>query len=270
MFSEKSMEKQQIADNEIIVLAPVVQKYIFAKKFKGDDARDVYKAVLRRIAKDLKNAPVFGGYFKFNEETQEINGSDLYHGILINDELRESGLHLPSVTEGKSLGSAKKLSDSVYRDYGLAVYNGQNPNSNIAQRLIREAKKKEWKTPILALSFDALKLKKDASVLFSGDTKNVLTGEEAQKYLDEQFNHKGNSGVLGLSRYWYDDWFANWNDLDDSYDDGRVDWVCGEATTQDLERVVTEEIDKVARNEVEKLNVKIASSKETTLKILRS
>ena len=221
------METREKNNNEIIVLAPVVQKYIFAKKFNGDDARDVYKAVLRRIAKDFKNAPVFGGYFKFNEETQEINGSDLYHGILINNELRASGLHLPSVTEGKSLDSAKKLSDGVYRDYGLVVYNGQNPNSNIAQRLIREAKKKEWKTPILALSFDALKLKKDASILFSGDTKSILTGEEAQKYLDEQFNYKGNSGVLRLDRNSYGNWNANWNNLGNSNDNGRMAQLAG-------------------------------------------
>ena len=264
------METREKNNNEIIVLAPVVQKYIFAKKFKGDDAREVYKAVAGRVAKDFKNLHAFNTYFKFNEGTGEINGSNLYYGILINDELRASGLHLPSVTEGKSLDSAKKLSDGVYRDYGLVVYNGQNPNSNIAQRLIREAKKKEWKTPILALSFDALKLKKDASVLFSGDTKNVLTGEEAQKYLDEQFNYKGNSGVLRLGRDGDGGWGAHWYDLGDSYADGRVDWVCGEATTQDLERVVAEEIDKVARNEAEKLNAKIASSKETALKILRS
>jgi hypothetical protein len=268
------METKEKNENEMVFLEPIIQKYTFAKRFRGDDAKEVYNAVAGRISKDFKNAPAFNGYFKFNEEKQEINGSDLYHGILINDELKASGLHLPSVIEGKSLDAAKKLTNGVYRDYGLVVYDGQNPNSEIAQRLIKEANKKGLKFPILA-PFSVLKLRKGGSkngvsVLFNEETNKIMSGEEAQKYLAEQFNYKGNSGVRGLDRGGRDFWFANWDGLGDSGGAGRVDWVCGEATAQNLERAVLEEINKVSRSEMEKLNIKIANSKEAALKVLRS
>jgi len=250
------METKESNNGEMIVLKPVIQKYTFAKRFKGDDAREVYKAVAGRISKDFKNVPAFNGYFKFNEETGEINGSDLYHGILVNDELRTSGLHLPSVIEGRSLDSAKKLNNGVYRDYGLAVYNAQNPNSEIAQKLVKEADKKGLNLPVLA-PFSSLKLikggsKNGVSVLFTNEAKDIITGDEAQKYLNEQFSYKGNSGVRGLGRGSVGSWVASWDVLDGSNGGGRVDWVCGEATAQNLERAVLEDTDKTVKIEVDK------------------
>ena len=64
-----------------------MQRYTFAKPFQGDDAKEVYRAVKGRIAKDFENAPAFAQHFEFNEETENINGSSLFYGILINEEL---------------------------------------------------------------------------------------------------------------------------------------------------------------------------------------
>ena len=264
----------RVNNTEMIVLAPIIEKYTFAKRFRGDDAREIYNAVSGRISKDFKNAPVFNGYFKFNEETQEINGSDLYHGILINNELRTNGLHLPSLIEGKSLDAAKKLTNGVYRDYGIVIYNCQNPNQDIAQSLINKGSKKGWNKPIAVPSFSALKLRKDrsenkVSILFTDEVKDIITGDEAKKYLAEQFDYIGNSGIQGLVRGRVGGWGADWDSLGGSSVGGRVDWVCGEATTQNLERSVSEEINKASKSEMEKLNTKIANAKEAALKVLR-
>jgi len=270
------MKTKESNNNELIVLAPVIQRYTFAKRFSGENAREVYDAVIGRISKDFKNAPAFNGYFKFNEETQEINGSDLYHGILINDELRASGLHLPSVVEGKSLAAAKKLTKGFYRDYGIAVFNSESPNLKLAQRLVKEASMRSLEFPLLA-PFSALKLGKDTTsknkvsvFLRGGIPGGIITGQEAQKYLDEHFGFKGGSGGRRLFRDSLGVWIAGQDDLDRSNDDGRVDWICGEATSQNLERAVLGEINKASKNEMEKLNIKIAKSKEAALKILRS
>lgn len=269
------MKTKESNNDEIIVLAPVIQKYTFAKEFRGDDAKEVYNAVIGRISKDFKNAPAFNYYFKFNEETQEINGSDLYHGILINDELRASGLHLPSVTEGKTLDASEKLTNEFYRDYGIAVFNSESPNLKLAQRLVKEVSMKSLELPLLA-PFSALKLGKDTSknkvpvFLRGGILGGIIISQEAQKYLDDHFDYRGSSGVRRLSCGRGNSWFADWRDLGISDDTGRVDWVCGEATTQNLERAVLEDIDKASKNEMEKLRIKIADSKEAALKILRS
>ncbi len=269
------METKEANNNEMIVLEPVIKGYTFAKRFSGDDAREVYNAVIGRISKDFKHAPTFfNGYFRFNEETQEINGSDLYHGILINDELKASGLHLPSVVEGKSLDAAKKLTDGFYRDYGIVVYNSQGPNLELAQELVKEANKRSLECPLL-IPFNALNFRKSGSkgvsvFLRRGIPDVIITGQEAQKYLNEHLGYKENSGVQRLDRFKGSGWSAYWDCLDDSYSLGRVDWVCGEATAQNLEKAVLEEINKASKNEMEKLRTKIANSKEAALKILRS
>lgn len=253
------MQAKESNNGGMIVLEPIIQKYIFAKRFSGDDAREIYNAVVGRISKDFKNAPAFNGYFKFNNETQEINGSNLYHRILIDDELRASGLRLPSVSEGKTLDASKKLTHDVCRDYGIAVYNIQDPNSELAQRLIKETIMRSLKLPLLA-PFSALKLGKVANkkvpVLLREEIPDVITGEEAQKYLDDCFDYQGNSGVQGLHRGRAGGWHAEWECLDESVDYGRVDWVCGEATREILEKAHLELSERNYEEEVRKLKEK--------------
>ena len=240
------MQTEQVQNDGLIVLAPVVKSYTFAKPFRGNDAQEVYKAVKGRIARDFKDASEFNGYFQFNEETGEINGSSLYHGILINDELTQAGLWLPTFIEGKQLDKAGKLSNGVYRDYGIAVYDENDPNLNTAKKLVAESKKKNWNLPILAL-FKSLTLGKGANIGFNKNTQDLITGDEAVQYLKDNFNYVGNSGVQGLGRGGYSLWIADWYCLVGSDDDGRVDWVCGEATQKNLEGAVLSEVDEIGR-----------------------
>ena len=261
-------QTKQVQNDGLIILAPVVKSYTFAKPFRGSDAEEVYKAVKGRIARDFKNAPEFNGYFQFNEETEEINGSSLYHGILINDELRQAGLWLPTFIEGRHLDKAEKLSNGVYRDYGVAVYDESDPNPNTAKKLVAESKKRDWNLPILA-PFKSLTLGKGAIIGFSKNTQNLITGDETVQYLKDNFNYVGNSGVQGLGRFWDGDWSAGWGSLANSYDYGRVDWVCGEATQKNLESAVLNEVNETGREETEKLNKRISNARESALAVLR-
>jgi len=251
------------------VLEPVIEKYVFAKPFKGDEAKAVYEEVMGRVEKDFKNSPVFNNYFRFNEQTGEINGSNIYFGILINKVLSKNGLFLPTIQQAKQLDSLGILSNNVYRDYGIVIYSEDQPNQEVAQRLIQEASKREWKLPILA-SFKTLDIiEPEAKISFSKDVEGIITGEEARQYLDKEFNYKRDSGVCRLGRYGVGSWLAGWNRFDGSDADGRVDFVCGEATTKNLETALLLEIHNSAQKEVESLNTKIASAKGAALQILR-
>ena len=257
-------------NGEKIILMPVIERFAYAKPFRGDDAREICNAVAQRVSRDFKDALKFSAYFKFNEETGEINGSNLYYCILINDELRKAGLHLPSVQIGKMLDTKKKLTNGVYRDYGVAVYDMQNPNSDLAKKLIAEANERGWKTPILA-PFSALRIPRSSkvSVSFSDDTMGLLTGKEAQEYIQKNFIYMESSGVQGLARSRYGYWLAYWGLLADSDEDGRVDWVCGEATRAELEAKIADDIEKEHKRQLDNFVSNLNKRKNRALEILR-
>jgi hypothetical protein len=255
----------------IQVLAPVIDentRYISTKPLKGDEAKAVYEEVSGRIKKDFKNAPVFKQYFQFNEQSEEINGSSTYLGILINNALSKNSLWIPTIQEAKQLDVSGKLSNGVYRDFGMAVYSEKSPNQEVAKRLIEEAKKRGRELPVLA-PFKALDIiKTGVKISFKKDAEGIIFGEEAKQYL-EQFNYKGNSGACGLCRDGDGDWDAIWDALDGSDSGGRVDFVCGEATAKNLEESVLSIINDLAQKKVEALNDRITSAKEIALKTLK-
>ena len=221
----------------IQVLAPVINentKYIVARPFRGDEAKAVYEEVTGRIRKDFKNAPVFKQYFEFNEQTGQINGLNTYFGILINNTLSKNGLWIPTIQEAKQLDASGKLSNNVYRDFGMAVYSKDNPNQEVAKRLIKEAKKRGWELPVLA-PFKALGIiKTGVKISFKKNAEGIISGEEARQYLDKEFNYKGNTGACRLDRYGSGSWIVYWSRLDDSNAVGRVDWMCCEATRAEV------------------------------------
>lgn len=269
------METNKSAQNDgLIVLASAVERYIFSKPLQGDNAREVYKEVKERVAKDFRGAPEFDAYFEFNKQTGEINGSNTYYGILIGDVLRKSGLWLPTIAEAKKLDVAGKLKNDVWREYGIAVYDNQAPNSEIAKILVEEACKRDWQLPILA-PFKALKLRKDRNqqevgISFSKDAQGIILGEEAKEYLAKQIDYKGSNGACRLYRGRLGYWGADDGDLRDSSDYGRVDFVCGEATTKNLESAIIEEINKTIQSEVEKINNRISNARQAAIDALKS
>ncbi len=269
------MEKQNQTNEGAFVLDPVIQRYTIAKPFQGNDAKEVYKAVKGRVAKDFADASAFAQYFKFDEETEEIRGSNLFFGVLTDEELASQGLWLPTIVEAKKIDAEGRLTNRFYRDYGAGIYSPENPNAPIAKSLIKEANRRAWKAPILA-PFKALKLGKGrneygAIVGFRENVQDVMYGEEAKDYLlKSRINQVGNSGARRLVRYNDGVWDANWYYLAYSYADGRVDWVCGEATTQNLENAVSGELNRVTQMEIQKINDKLLRAKEAGFRVLRS
>ncbi len=231
---------------KMIILEPIIQKYTFAQEFKGNDARKVFNAVTKRISKDYKDMPDFGGYFEFNEKTQKIKGSSLYHGILINNELRKSDLHLPSVIEGKALDISGKLTDGIDRDYGVIVYNSRAPNLKFAKELVEEAIERDLELPLL-IPFNALNLKKDRekniiSIFLREEVSDIITGKQTREHLKELFRNKEITGVRRLFRDWQGYWDANLGNLSHSSFGYGIDWVCGEVTIPNLKNYILEEL----------------------------
>ena len=143
----------------VIVLAPVIEKYVFSKPLQGIEAREIFSEVKGRVAKDFKNAPAFDAYFKFNKQTGQLNGSNTFYGILIDHALSKEDLWIPTIVEAKRLDALGKLQNGIYREYGIAIYDNQEPNSEMAEILVEEANKRGWQLPILA-PFKALGIRK--------------------------------------------------------------------------------------------------------------
>lgn len=263
------MAENKSQNTGIQVLAPVVSSYVFAKPFKGDEAKAVYEEVKGRIERDFRNAPMFKQHFQFNEQTEEINGLNTYFGILIDNVLSQTGLWIPTIQEAKQLDASGRLSNSVYRDFGIAVYSEAQPNQEVAKRLIHEAERRGWELPVLA-PFKALDLiKTGVKISFKKDAEGVIYGEEARQDLDKEFENRGSWGACRLGCSGSGSWVAGWDGLGDSVAGGRVDFVCGEATAKNLEASVLTNIRGLAQKEVESLNARIASAEEVALQTLR-
>lgn len=267
------MSKETASGDGILVLSPVVQKYVFSKSLQGDYAREVCKEVKARVARDFKNASAFKQPFEFDEQDGLIKGSNLFYGIVVNEELSKEGSWIPTIVEAKKLDAAGRLSNGVYRDFGMAVYSANGQNAEIAKILVNEADKRGWKTPILA-PFNALKLKKGGkdygvTVSFTDNTSGVITGDEAREYLQAQFKYTSNNGARRLLRNGVGSWLASWDGLANSRAYGRVDFVCGEATAQNLEGAVLEQFNKVAQTEMQRLNDRIRKAQVAALDALK-
>ena len=260
--------------SELILLEPIIEKYTIARTLDSSEQRELYQEVSGIVEKDYKNAPAFQTYWKFNEETGEINGSNLFYLIVANRVLTKKGQRTLTFNEGMKIDKDKKLTNDVYRDFGLVVYNSQEPNKEIAKSLVKQAEEKGWELPVLAhpLSLE-MSLRKanneyGLDILFLDDDSLIISGEQAKEAL-KQFNYKENSGVRRLDRYRFGGWYAGWDCLANSYGGGRVDWVRGEATRADLEAELLSEIDSAVKSELEALNKKIEKSKESALKMIR-
>ncbi|MBU0894252.1 MAG: hypothetical protein KKF48_02255 [Nanoarchaeota archaeon] len=256
-------------NDEVGILEPIIERYVLRRPLKGDYAKEIHAEVKGRAQKDFRNFPMFNAHFEFNEKTGEINGINTGYGILLNEALTKDGFWLPTITQARKLDEAGLLSNGVWRQYGIAVYDGNNPNQGVADKLVKEASKRGWETPILA-PFKALKIvKTGAKIGFGKDSEGIITGEEATEYLKKYFKYQGNSGALRLYRDTIGSWGANWNYLDDSDSNGRVDWICGEATQKNLEVAVLGSIDSVAKQEVAKINERLSSAKKAAFDILK-
>lgn len=211
------------------------ERYVVAFPFRGEIARECFeKTLVNPVERDV---PAFQKYWKFNEETGEINGSSTCLALRLDKRLREDGLWIPSVPEARALDNMGRLKNRVYRDFGIAVFDDSAPNQKTAKALVGQAKSMKLPLPLL-VPYKSLDYQLDkesdsgiAPSLF--DAKWIISGEDAVKML-EKFNYVERTSVRWLGRDRNGDWVACLGSLGGSDDDGRVDFVCGEAARADL------------------------------------
>ncbi len=224
------------------------KKFRYARTTTAEENKGIAESVQTRIAQEFPESIGFKGYFKYNPQTGENEGSYIFLGILINQEwARKSNnqLWLPGVKEFKVLDKFEKLTNGVYRDIGAVLYSVDSPNEEFAKSIRVQMKGREF--PIVFPSFKAFDLKKGENsyginLIASKNNPEILSGEKAQKFLEANFPFRAKSGFLRLCRGggggcgWYADWHGR---LGDSGSVGRVgDFVCGEATAENLEQMV--------------------------------
>jgi len=238
---------------EITPLSTSGNLITYAIPIVGNLAEKVFNYASGRIKDDFSGDLMFKDRYFQLQETKDgkiITGSNPGLVILCNDGLQEEcELWLPTISQARILDEQGKLSNNVYRDYGVAVYNDSDPNQELAKHLIEQAKEKGFAN--LPLLFSNCDLTLEGQ---SGQFKpeliqspiEILQGQEAEGVLKKMY--QGNLGARGVYRDDDGSWDADWNVPDDSNSDGRVDYACGEATRDEL----TEAYKEVAKNKFTK------------------
>lgn len=189
---------------------------------------------------DEKDARIkeFQQTWELCEDESGIRGSSLYLGARFDQRaLRHRGLWLPDRSEGKKLEYNDKLTNDVYRDYGLFLGNTNNYNLWLATKLIEQAKAADLLFPLF-IPFRAMQYDVNDPFIISltEHPQGVIQGNQAEQILITTLDTNEVSGVQRLNRGGDGDWDSYWNSLASSNFYGRVDWICGEADESVLVR----------------------------------
>ena len=250
---------------ETVILGPAPREgyYVFAQRAGGDFAREGVEVTRAYTDGHFSKSSAFSGrdsIFIYDKRAGQIKGSSLFWNTALDESyLRGKGLWFPGVKEGRKLDEKGKLINGVYRDFGAIVYSDKYPNSEIASPLVTQLITRGLVLPTIAsfrnLDQKAADNKYGVELSLNGETRGLISGAEAQTEIDKLVV-KSSSGVHRLIRSSYGHWNGIWDDLG-SNDDGRVDWVCGVATRENLEAVMGREVrtryDEEARAQVGKI-----------------
>jgi hypothetical protein len=236
---------------DIVVLGKTKDKIAFAFPFKGDIAKNYFDKTVSNAEENKVDG--FNRHWKFDNKTRLIKGSSTLLALRLDEKTRQDGLWIPTPEQAMILDEKGKLSNGVYRDFGMAVYSEASPNQEVAKEIISQSKSD---LP-LVIPFKALTHRLDenfpygVAIAFT-DATGIKSGKQATELLDK-FNYKGNSGACRLDRYRYGSWDASWDDLDDSDSVGRVDWMCCEATRAELTSAYQELLKRQYETKIQKL-----------------
>jgi len=216
---------------DIVILekTPAEDRYRFAVPFKGNLARQGYDESLK-IDSEL---PEFSKYWRFNEQTQQINGSSIPLLVRLQKVLRPQGLELPDSLDLLALDKQRKLINGFYRDCGIAIFSNDNHNQDTAKILIEKGKQEGWDLPLLYgfRDLDYVISNNRVKSIPVEKPRRVVFGKEAEKVLERFF--KASQGAQRVCRY-RDGWVAGWVDFAYLGPDGLVDFVCAEGTRENL------------------------------------
>jgi len=214
---------KRIANTDIFVLSynPKSKLYTYSRPFTQPEAESLATATNAVLASQYENTRgLKGGLQAVSGEL--VNMSTL-KGIVANQVLMQKAYNnqwLPTIAEGIQLQRQSMLPSGVLIDFGLALYDGEDPDKEIAQAMNATAKDKGHVLPILA-SFKSLGLVKGGKryevtpQIVSAE--GLISGVDATRVLDENSFYKGDSGVRGLYRDRNGYWNAYWNDSLDSF-----------------------------------------------------
>lgn len=195
----------------------------------GAPAREAWEGVLE-LRKQYGNPRELQTYFEFNTQDGLIHGSELRTMILLNKYLAGKNARTLTFQEGMEEDKKGKLSNGVFREFGIAVYSPANPHQELAERLIQEGRRRGYELPILVHPAALDLAKNGVEILLARDfsPELVVSGEQAKIAL-EKFDWKGDFGVRRVYRGRGGDWGAAWDAVFRSGADCRMDKVRGVA-----------------------------------------
>ena len=255
---------------ERAVLKTKVDKIPYATQMSAGLQRGVYEDA-RELAKEYNSAPAFQAHWRYNPETNEGNGSNLFWLVLANKFLAKKGLRTLTTSEVRQIDKRKLFSNRVYRDFEGVIYSPENPNSDIAQVLVPEAQRRNLELPVIVhpLSLDVRKSQNQHGVEFTFNDNNLfVVGEEAREII-KGFAYRANSGVHRLGRDRGGSWGASWGNLANSDEHGRVDWVRAEGTRADFENDTISVVETAAQEELQRYVTELEQRKAEALKLVR-
>ncbi len=237
------------AQDFVIIRPSRRDSYVYAAKPSLDIMKQFYEQSISDP--DNKNVNAFNEYWKF-DENKGIKGSSTLLALRFDKQaLRSNKLWIPGFLEAKVLCNQEEFGGGSYRDYGIIVYNYARPNKQVSKVLVPQAEELGLELPLIvpfrALDYVDPNKTKGIKLSLLNSGIGIIQGKEAQNKinsLDHQrsfsLTYKKNSGVQRLNHYLSGYWFSDWLSLNYSYYEGRVDWVCGEATREILEEAHSE------------------------------
>ncbi len=245
----KESTLQKNSDTRVIVPAKS-GLYTFVQPIGLELGRKVHDAVEMRISESypqykwLQNDVCYRGVGE-----DGLRGSSFELNVLRNAELRELGLRIGRPLEMKAICRLGMLPNGIYTEFGGVCYTEKGINSDIAEKVAEEAKKRGLKLPVIASynAFGHRKGKNGFEVYFVDDKdgvnldEEIFSGDEAREVLRDNFDLRGEKGFRWLFRDWFGGWYADWgNRVSSAY--GRVGFVFGEAAQKSLEEIKEEEL----------------------------
>ncbi len=223
------------AEDLIVIDSKDKDRVVFAFPFKREVAKHYFNETL--ADKREKGVEGFNRHWQYDNKTGLITGSSTLLTLRLGKKAGQKGFWVPTVEEAMLLNKNSKLTNRVYRDYGIVVYSNDRPNQKIAEGVIEQAKGRELP---LVVPFKALDYEVDnnfpngVAVFLAENLDGIRAGEEAQKIIS-QFSYPGNSGACRVLRDRGGYLGAGWEGFDGSDIGGRVDWMCAKGTRADLE-----------------------------------
>lgn len=255
-------------DIVLIGSAQAEDKVVFAFPFEGEVAKRYFDKTFANLEENKVDG--FNRTWEFDAQTGLIKGSSTFLILRLDEAVRPDGLWVPTPEQAMFLDKKGRLSNRVYRDYGMAVYSDGTPNQEVAREIIKQAKRN---LPLIAPFKNLVhRIDKDfpygIAIALTENPIEIKSGKQAIELLDKFY--KGDTGACRLGRVRYGGWLANLDGLDFSFAYGRVDWMCAEGTRADLvsayknllERQYDTQIQKLT-NERDKKQEAFASSLES-------